>query len=70
MEAPKRNGPIYIIPAIGGELTDSQLNDEIARLEASTERYEEADPDEIESDEYASLLTRLTKLREERDGRA
>ena len=42
-------------------------DDEIRRLEESMRRLDEADPEEIDSEEYQRILDRLVKLREERD---
>lgn len=45
---------------------DSFHKEMIAKLEASLRRYEAADDDEVDSEEYESVLTRLVKLREMR----
>lgn len=44
------------------------MGDEITRLEESLRRLDEADPDEVDPDEYAETLRRLVELRAERDG--
>jgi hypothetical protein len=45
----------------------ARVEDEIRRPEASMARMNEAEPDEIESEEYEMVLNRLVKLREIRD---
>ncbi len=42
-------------------------DEEIKRIEESLTRYDEADPDEVETAEYRKLFKRLNRLRAERD---
>lgn len=63
------NAILIIISTVGSELTDQNLEDEISRIEKRMGHLEKRDDGESASDEWVHLLTRLTKLREERDGR-
>ena len=40
------------------------IEGEVRAIEASLKRYDEMDPDEVDSEEYQRLLKRLVELRE------
>ncbi len=40
---------------------------ELARSEDAMRRFDDAEPDEVDEDEYGELLARIVELREKRD---
>lgn len=50
------------------KLTPEVRDERIKTLEASLLRLDDVDPEEIDADEYGTILLELVRLREERDG--